>query len=439
MKWRTLLVAILLFSTIQPLSRATTTIPAEFLFVGSGYGHGVGMSQIGARGQALEGKTAREILSHYYPGTEVTPFPDNHLIRVNIANQATSASISIEKSNGGFSLYQGDIPSTENPEPYGKYDGTVTATFTNFSGQIVPFLTSPTAKFAPLPPNQSWTIRWEPNAVIAFKSGDKSGRYKYGQMTFKSVTTKLTSYLAVTTTLRLHDEYLYGIGEVPSSWPPASLEAQVIAARTYALGKIGRIRSECDCNIYSTTVDQNFVGYSKEDEKVNRIDYGVLWREAVNRTFVDSESALVITQGGLPINAFYFSSSGGKTQNIKDVWGSEFAYLLGVPDPWSLDPKINPRYYMWTRSVPQTMMAQAFSLPDVIAFTIDSISQTNSVMAISAYSSEGKRSTLTGEVFRSRTKLPSTWLKSNLQEIIYPVFVPECKPNPVYEGVFCNA
>jgi SpoIID/LytB domain protein len=239
--------------------------------------------------------------------------------------------------------------------------------------------------------------------------------------------------------LRLHDEYLYGIGEVPSSWPPASLEAQVIAARTYALGKIGRIRSECDCNIYSTTVDQNFVGYSKEDEKVNRIDYGILWREAVNRTFVDSESALVITQGGLPINAFYFSSSGGKTQNIKDVWGSEFAYLLGVPDPWSLDPKINPRYYMWTRSVPQTMMAQAFSLPDVIAFTIDSISQTNSVMAISAYSSEGKRSTLTGEVFRSRTKLPSTWLKSNLQEIIYPVFVPECKPNPVYEGVFCNA
>ena len=106
-------------------------------------------------------------------------------------------------------------------------------------------------------------------------------------MTFKSVTTKLTSYLAVTTTLRLHDEYLYGIGEVPSSWPPASLEAQVIAARTYALGKIGRIRSECDCNIYSTTVDQNFVGYSKEDEKVNRIDYGILWREAVNRTFVD--------------------------------------------------------------------------------------------------------------------------------------------------------
>ena len=439
MKWRALIISILLVFSALPITRATTSAPAEFLFVGSGYGHGVGMSQIGARGQAMEGKTSVEILSHYYPGTEVTPFPDNHLIRVNILNQASSASINIEKGVGGFTLYQGDIPASENPEPFGKYDGTVSATFTNFSGQVLPFLTSPTAKFAPLPSSPAWTIRWEPNSIVSFKGGNQTGRYKYGQITFKSVTTKVTSYLAVTTTLRLHDEYLYGIGEVPSSWPPAALEAQVIAARTYALGKIGRIRSECDCNIYSTTIDQNFVGFAKEDEKVNRIDYGILWKEAVNRTFVDSENALVITQGGLPINAFYFSSSGGRTQNIKDVWGSEFAYLLGVPDPWSLDPKINPRFYMWTRSVPQATMAQAFNLPDVVAFTIDAISQTNSVMAISGYSSEGKRSTLTGEVFRSRTKLPSTWLKSNLEEITYPVFAPECKPNPVYEGVFCNA
>ena len=439
MKWRALIISTLLIFSALPFTRATTNIPAEFLFVGSGYGHGVGMSQIGARGQAMEGKTAVEILSHYYPGTEVTPFPDNHLIRVNIANQATSASIGIEKGVGGFTLYQGDIPATESPEPFGKYDGTVSATFTNFSGQVLPLLTSPTAKFAPLPASPAWTIRWEPNSIVSFKSGVRSGRYKYGQMTFKSVTTRVTSYLAVTTTLRLHDEYLYGIGEVPSSWPPASLEAQVIAARTYALGKIGRIRSECDCNIYSTTIDQNFVGYAKEDEKVNRIDYGILWKEAVNRTFVDSERALVITQNGLPINAFYFSSSGGRTQNIKDVWGSEFSYLLGVPDPWSLDPKINPRFYMWTRSVPQATMAQAFNLPDVVAFTIDAISQTNSITAISGYSSEGRRSTLTGEVFRSRTKLPSTWLKSNLEEITYPVFAPECKPNPVYQGVFCNA
>ncbi|NDE36120.1 MAG: SpoIID/LytB domain-containing protein, partial [Actinobacteria bacterium] len=170
-------------------------------------------------------------------------------------------------------------------------------------------------------------------------------QYKYGQIVIKSVSNAVSSYLAVTNILRLHDEYLWGIGEVPSSWPPAALEAQAITARTYALTKLSRVRTECDCQIYSTTVDQNFVGYSKEIERI----YGIKWKEAVNRTFVDENSALVIIFEGKPINAFYSSSSGGSTQDVKDVWGSSFAYLQGVPDPWSLDPKINPRYANWER------------------------------------------------------------------------------------------
>lgn len=42
-----------------------------FTFFGRGWGHGVGLCQNGAYGQALAGKTYREILSHYYPGTTV--------------------------------------------------------------------------------------------------------------------------------------------------------------------------------------------------------------------------------------------------------------------------------------------------------------------------------------------------------------------------------
>ncbi|MEY3089442.1 MAG: hypothetical protein RLZZ208_710, partial [Actinomycetota bacterium] len=93
----TFLISSLLIGILQPAARAETTIPASFEFLGSGYGHGVGMSQIGARGQALEGKSAAEILGYYYPGSSVTPFPDNHLIRVNIANQTNNASINSEK------------------------------------------------------------------------------------------------------------------------------------------------------------------------------------------------------------------------------------------------------------------------------------------------------------------------------------------------------
>ncbi len=40
-----------------------------FEFAGIGHGHGVGLCQWGARGQALEGKKCEQILSYYYPGT----------------------------------------------------------------------------------------------------------------------------------------------------------------------------------------------------------------------------------------------------------------------------------------------------------------------------------------------------------------------------------
>lgn len=41
----------------------------SFLFSVKGYGHGVGLSQVGANRMAQQGKSAEEILSHYYPGT----------------------------------------------------------------------------------------------------------------------------------------------------------------------------------------------------------------------------------------------------------------------------------------------------------------------------------------------------------------------------------
>lgn len=45
----------------------------EFTFSVRGYGHGVGLSQVGANAMAKQGASAEEILAHYYPGTECTP------------------------------------------------------------------------------------------------------------------------------------------------------------------------------------------------------------------------------------------------------------------------------------------------------------------------------------------------------------------------------
>ena len=44
----------------------------EFLLTGRGNGHGIGMSQYGARGQAMEGRSSAQILATYYPGTGLT-------------------------------------------------------------------------------------------------------------------------------------------------------------------------------------------------------------------------------------------------------------------------------------------------------------------------------------------------------------------------------
>mgnify|MGYP007125373178 CR=1 FL=1 len=76
-------------------------------------------------------------------------------------------------------------------------------------------------------------------------------RYRYGivSVTPAKLSGGLSLGLQVNNILRLHDEYLYGIAEVGSSWPTATLQSQVITARSYAYRKYrAGIRSACACN-----------------------------------------------------------------------------------------------------------------------------------------------------------------------------------------------
>jgi SpoIID/LytB domain protein len=49
-------------------------IPVEVTFHGAGWGHGVGMCQVGAAVMATEGFNYRQILEHYYPGSKLEKF-----------------------------------------------------------------------------------------------------------------------------------------------------------------------------------------------------------------------------------------------------------------------------------------------------------------------------------------------------------------------------
>lgn len=53
------------------ISRDTTGQLISVTITGGGYGHGVGLSQYGCYGMSLMGKSYREIIEHYYPGTEL--------------------------------------------------------------------------------------------------------------------------------------------------------------------------------------------------------------------------------------------------------------------------------------------------------------------------------------------------------------------------------
>lgn len=409
---RFFLVLSFLLATVTSAS-ADPVIPANFTFQGSGYGHGVGMSQIGARGQALEGKTAYEILRYYYSYVTIEPVRDDRMMRVNIGHFLTSFSVRTDTPLGQMQIFAGDINDTTSTEAIKVIPAKSNLSFTLLGNLAFPSVISPDGTVEPLPSGTSWTIRWTGTrhlpgvaSVVSAKSGTAVTKYRYGQIQIKLVRTTALGYrIEVTNTVRLHDEYLWGIGEVPSSWPLAALQAQAIASRTYALSKAGVIKTGCDCDIYGASQDQTFSGYSKETEAT----YGKLWKAAVNSTSTDETTGLAILFNSQPISAYFFSSSGGQTESSRDAWGTALPYAMSVPDPWSINPQLNSRYALWIRPIAQAVVASAFGLPDVASIQVAGHRASGTVMKVVGVSRAGKKVTLAGEVFRSRTKLPSTW------------------------------
>ncbi len=381
-----LLVILLLFATST--SAQAAGVPERFYVNGSGFGHGVGLSQIGAKGLALEGKNSSDIINYFFPGTTITVNPDLGNIRVNIAHLATY--ITITNSSGAITL--------------NKSDGTPVATipigstlkFAVVTKVISPTISAPKQKAIVIPAATSWNVRWDAGTIITVNNGGTTTKLGYGEVNLKNVLNKIE----LTTTLRLNDQYIYGISEMSSSWPDAALASQVIASRTYGLSRMGSLRKECDCNIYNSKYDQNFVGFSKESEA----KYGAMWKAAV-----DATSGQIITYQGNPINVYFSSSSGGVTQKASDVWGTDFPYLTNVPDPWSLDIVLNPQYAHWLRVISQADAAKAFGLSDVATLKVDARSTSNSALSVTATSSSGKTSQLQVGAFKTKLLIPASW------------------------------
>ena len=378
--------AVSLFIYIYPTNAVET-----FKFSGSGFGHGVGLSQIGAKAMANDGKSAEEILKYYFTGVTIEPVADWYDVRVNIGHQLKSAKIQLASNTGYLLINDFKIS-----------DQKTIATFNYTNSGISTSIKKGKKLIATLPPTTQIQINWSgtrflegDTSVISFSNG-KATRYQFGQINL----TIVGKSFEVTNNVRIKDEYLYGISEVSSSWPMQSLRAQAIAARTYAISKAGIYRPSCDCDLYGTIKDQLFVGITKISEP----KFGHFWKAAVDSTSVDEENGEAITYLGNPINAYYSSSSGGQTESSLDAFGTAFDYLVSVQDPASLDPKLNPRFANWEREVSHLAVAKAFGLTDVEKLEING-------KRIEATSKNGAKTSLRLETFRSRTALPGSTFK----------------------------
>ena len=392
---------------ILPSHSSAVDIPTTFKVQGAGYGHGVGMSQIGARAKAIAGETATAIISYYYKDVAIEPLDDSKILRVNIGHLLTSAKMATATQDATMQIFSGDIGDAQDVVPLAVVPVKSSLNFSILGSTVLPSVVTG-KKTVSIPRNRIFTVRWTGtrylpgvDGVISLSHTTTTKKYRYGQMQFRAVKAATLGYrIEVTNSVRLSDEYLWGISEVPSSWPEAALQAQAIASRTYAMSKAGIYRSACDCDLYGEISDQSFLGYAKEIEK----GWGQFWKAAVTNT-----AGLTITQVGKPITAYFGSSTGGLTETAVNAWGTEKAFTQTVADVSSLDPVLNPRFYRWDREITQASVAAAFLLPDVVTLEIVMKNATGTVGTIRATSSTGIQKSLRGETFRSRTKIPSAY------------------------------
>ena len=308
---------------------------SAFRFDGGGWGHGVGMSQYGAYGMAQNGASAGQILAKYYLGTELRQLPQPNDVRIWL--DEVSGTSGFRLAGAGFNVIT-----------YRSADGRAVATSQPaeqillrwINGRFV-FRTG-TIEY-PLDGVASIFIELGGSPVAVEPIGN---RYRFGRLELLPQPDSSIRIVAAGMTM---EQYLAGLGEVPSGWPMEALKAQAIAARSYALERIKRLglnRAVCSCSLYGTVSDQNYEGYEKEAAAG-----GARWVQAVTET-----AGVVSTYNGDPIQAYYSSSSGGHTEASEDGFSAVLPYLRAVPDA---EDALSPNF-KWTQEYTSAELTRWF-------------------------------------------------------------------------------
>ena len=286
----------------------------DMTFYGRGYGHGVGMSQYGARGRALAGQTAPAILAHYYPGTTLGTRSASTVVRVLLLTgfAATSAKpLAIVGLVGSWT-----VDGIATPFPASARLTLTPAT----PGSTTPGLTTWTLRIRAAEGTRLATrtvsgdvvVRPVTSAtVLQLESKATTTNVYRGVFRIRLTTTALVAnHIAV-------DQYLRSVVplEMPASWPAEALRVQAIAGRSYARAHFHPTSGLFD--VYDDTRSQVYRG--------KRVETG-----ATNLA-VSATKGAVLLSGTAIVNALFHSADGGWTEHNENVFVSSTGSLVAGP------------------------------------------------------------------------------------------------------------
>jgi stage II sporulation protein D len=314
---------------------ASASAATELIVTGKGWGHGVGMSQWGAYGYARHGWSWQRILAHYYPGTALAAAPVQH-VRVLLASARPHASIACaggirvsDRSGRGYSLPAGIYgfgPGLKLPVAHKRVrvKGGLRHRERYALVPVMRGLRSPLVFDCPSAP-LAWNGRAYHGLLVVRRHGPK---------------------LSIVNSVPL-DGYVSGVvgGEMPHNWNLAALEAQAVASRSYALATL---KPSKHFDLFSDTRSQVYGGIAYETPG---IDF------AVRRT-----AGRVLTWHGRVATTFFFSTSGGRTADIREVWpkAGDVPYLHSVDDPYDA---ASPHHTWGPFTFDATRLARRLHLP----------------------------------------------------------------------------
>ena len=129
-------------------------------------------------------------------------------------------------------------------------------------------------------------------------------------------------------------DYLWSVvaAEMPAAFEPEALKAQAVTARTYALWKMAAGDADHPDADVCTDITCCQAYITPEQAAVNWGSAAAVYKQKITSA-VNSTNGQVITYEGEPIQAVFFSSAAGRTEDAVAVWGSAVPYLVGVDSP----------------------------------------------------------------------------------------------------------